>query len=121
MASILDDMMGRPVHIRHKLAGRRVTFALEGELAEERMAVEQTAREDAFRAAETGSVVPGQYLVLAALRDGRARFESDLVTVTGLRVTTVDSILSRLREAGDVEKTHVGNFKLWSLTARPAQ
>lgn len=121
MSSLLADLLGKPVHIRHKLAGRRVTFALEGELAEERIAVEQTAREEAFRAAETGRVVPGQYLVLAALRDGRARFDSDICAVTGLRSTTVDAILSRLREAGEVEKTHVANFRLWSLTHREAE
>lgn len=120
--SLLEELLGRPIHVRKGLSGRRVTFALDGEIAHERKLVEEDARERAKR--EAADFVPSsrptiacsRHLVLAALRDGRARFEGDICEVSGLRHFTVVNALHRLRRKGEAEQHFVGNYTLWSRT-----
>lgn len=117
--NLLEELTGRKLHIRHGLTGRRVTLALDEPTAEERAKVEEAARKAAKREALTGSpIANSSHLVMAALRDGRSRFEGDICEVAGLRHATVINALHRLRNRGKVEQTYVGNFRLWSITSK---
>jgi len=118
MASLLEELAGRNLWFSPGLPGRRVTFALDGELADERKAVEVEARRVAALSAD-GPRPNAGHLIRLALRDGRARYESDIVQMTTLRPITVEQELRRMRKAGDAESIHVGRHKLWALTSRP--
>lgn len=116
--TLLEELMGtmRRPYLSSIRGRRKVSFALDGEVEHERKLVEESAQEAAQQAAAEGR--PSSfYLILAALRDGRARFESDIAEVTSLRYTTVENVLHRLRRRGEVEQTHVGCFRLWSKTS----
>lgn len=116
MASLLEELTGLPLYFRRKMPGRRVSFALPGELAAERVAVEDDARAKAAAVAEKGDRVQARHLILSALRDGRARYESDIVAVTTLRPYTVEDHLRRLRAVGEVESIQVGRHRMWART-----
>ncbi len=117
--TLLEELLGKALHIRHKLTGRKVVLALDEPTAEERAKVEEAARKAAKREKLTGSAVAdSRLLVLAALRDGRARFEGEICEVTSLRHATVQNVIHRLRRQGMVEQHYVGNFRLWSRTTR---
>lgn len=117
--TLLEELTGKKLHIRHGLTGRKVVLALDEPTAEERAKVEEAARKAAKREALTGNpVADSRLLVLAALRDGRSRFEGDICEVAGLRHATVINALHRLRNKGEVEQTSVGRFRLWSITRR---
>lgn len=116
--TLFEELTGaiRPLYLAPIRGRRKVSFALDGEVAHEQRLVEEAAKEAAKQAAAEGK--PSSfYLILAALRDGRARFESDIAEVTSLRYTTVENVLHRLRRRGEVEQTHVGCFRLWSKTS----
>lgn len=115
--TLLEELLGLSLHWRKRLTGRRVTTALPLELEHERKLVEEAAIEAALEAAENGRA-SAPFLVMASLRDGRARFEGDLCELTGLRHATVMNNLHRLRRAGEVEQTYVGSFRLWSATRK---
>lgn len=115
--NLLEELTGRAFHYRRGLAGRKVCFALDGELAHEQKLVEEHAREAAEKAQAEGKA-SAELLILAALRNGRARFEGEIGEVTALRPATITNVLHRLRRKGLVEQTHVGNFRLWSITNR---
>lgn len=115
--TLLEELMGtmRRPYLSAIRGRRKVSFALDGEVAHEQKLVEEAAQEAAHQAAAEGK--PSSFfLILAALRDGRARFEGDIAEVTSLRYTTVENVLHRLRRRGEVEQTYVGNFRLWSIT-----
>lgn len=119
--TLFEELTGaiRPLCLAPIRGRRKVSFALDGEVEHERKLVEEAAQEAANKAAAEGR--PSSfYLILAALRDGRARFEGDIAEVTSLRYATVENVLHRLRRRGEVEQTHVGNFRLWSKTSTTA-
>lgn len=115
--NLLEELLGRGVHFRERLSGRRYTSALPQELEHERRLVEEAAIEAAEAAAAEGRAGAG-YLIQAALRDGRARFEGQICELTGLSQFTVADHLRSLRVRGEVEQVHVGRFRLWSTTCK---
>lgn len=112
--TLLEELMGtmRRPYLSAIRGRRKVSFALDGEVAHEQKLVEEAAQEAAAEGKPSSF-----FLILAALRDGRARFEGDIAEVTSLRYTTVENVLHRLRRRGEVEQTYVGNFRLWSKTS----
>lgn len=115
--TLLEELTGRKLHVRHGLTGRRVVLALDDTTAAERAKVEEEARKAAKREKLTGNPkADSRLLVMACLRDGRARFEGEIAELCGLRHATVMNVLHRLRNKGDVEQVYVGKFRLWSTT-----
>lgn len=115
--TLLEELTGKKLHIRHGLTGRRVVLSLDEPTAEEREKVEEEARKAAKREKLTGNpLADSRLLVMAALRDGRARFEGEIAELTSLRHATVMNVLHRLRNKGDVEQHYVGSFRMWGRT-----
>lgn len=114
--NLLQEMLGYRVHVRTNTYGRK-SVAYEARLEKERRRCEELALK-AAREKEQARLASSQYLILAALRDGRARFEGDICEITCLRHMTVVNVLHRLRKTGQVEQVYVGNFRLWSLTCK---
>ena len=111
--NLLDELTANAYQIDRKSRGERVSFLMEGEEVEESRMEREAAKQ---QWAQFGKREPAREVILAALREGRARFESDITHVTGLSHPTVIRILRDLRGAGEVEFHHVGNFRMWSRT-----
>ena len=114
--NLLQELLGYRVHVRTNTYGRK-SVAYEARLEKERRKCEELALK-AAQEKEQARLASSQYLIRAALRDGRARFEGDIVEVSGLRHATVIHALHRLRLKGEVEQVYVGKFRLWSLTCK---
>lgn len=116
MSSLFEELTGynsglpqrRPI-----MNGRRkVRFATDEELRHEQRLIDEAAR-DSAKGRPTA-----RHLVLAALGDGRARFEMELTELAGLSHYTVVNTLRQLLKTGSVERVEVGPAVLWSITWR---
>lgn len=94
---------------------RRVTFATADELAHEQRLIDEAAKAAAKERATTGRVRADD-LVIAALADGRARYELDIVERSGLSHHTVMAVLNRMKRIGIAERVAIGPAVLWSIT-----
>jgi len=116
MSSLFEELTGynsglpqrRPI-----LNGRRkVRFATDEELRHEQRLIDEAAQESAKGRPNS------KHLLMAAMKDGRARYEMELAELAGLSHDTVMSTLRQLRRAGSVERVEVGPAVLWSITWR---
>lgn len=107
--NLLAELTANAYQIDRRASGKRVTFAVEGEEAEERALEEHGSCQMQGR-------ISARELVMAALRNGRAQFEMEIGRVTDLAYPTVINNLRKLRAMGLVETHHVGTFRLWSRT-----
>lgn len=107
--NLLAELTANAYAIDRKAPGKRVTFAVEGEEAEEMLLEQEGSRQNRDH-------IPARELVMAALRSGRAQFEMEVCRVTELAHPTVIYNLRKLRERGEVEAHYVGTFRLWSRT-----
>ena len=112
--NLLAELTANAYRIERRERGARVSFALEGEEAEERLLEAEGSRQNR-------DPIPARELVMAALRSGRAQFEMEISRVTDLSYTTVINNLRKLRALGLVETHHVGTFRLWSRTKTEEQ
>lgn len=109
--NLAEELLWKSDGVRVSVHGRRVvSFAKAGELAHEQRLVDEAAQ-----AAAAGRP-SSRYLVMAALRDGRARFEGEIVELTALRWTTATDALRWLKKRGEVERIEVGPAVLWAAT-----
>ena len=107
--NLLAELTANAYLIDRAERGKRVSFALDGEEAEERALEEHGSCQNEGR-------ITARELVMTALRDGRAQFEMEICRVTELAHPTVIYNLRKLRERGDVEAHYVSTFRLWSRT-----
>lgn len=112
--NLLDELTGNAYRIQRTAPGTRVSFAIDGEEAEEKRLEEEGRRQN-------DGHIPARELVLASLRDGRAQFEMEVCRVTELAHPTVINNLRKLRARGLVETHYVGTFRLWSRPDRPSR
>lgn len=112
--NLLTELTANAYQIDRRAAGKRVTFAIDGEEAEERRLEIEGSRQNRDH-------IPARELVMAALRNGRAQFEMEISRVTDLSYPTVINNLRKLRALGLVETHHVGTFRLWSRTKTEEQ
>jgi len=112
--NLLAELTANAYQIDRRAPGKRVTFAMDGEEAEERALEEHGSRQNSDH-------IPARELVMAALRSGRAQFEMEVCRVTDLSYPTVINNLRKLRAIGLVETHHVGTFRLWSRTQVEAE
>lgn len=114
MSSLFDELSGfnsirqDPRAVIH--GRRRVRFASEEELRHEQRLIDEAAKESAQGRPTS------KHLLLAAMKDGRARYEMELAELAGLSHDTVMNTLRQLRRAGMVERVEVGPAVLWSVT-----
>jgi len=111
--NLLDELTGNACQIQRTARGERVSFALDGEEAEEVRLEREAAKLTRY---QSGKPEPAREVIFASLREGRAIFEGDITHVTGLSHPTVVRILRELRRVGEVEFHHVGDFRMWSRT-----
>lgn len=116
--NLADELTGNAYRIERRERGIRVTFALDGEEAEERRLERESEAVNPYGTRHMVNGIPKRELVLAALRDGRAQFESEITRVTDLAHATAMRVLHQLRVEGVVEFHHVGRFRLWSRTTK---
>ncbi len=107
--NLLAELTANAYQIDRRALGKRVTFAVDGEEAEEALLEVEGVRQNRDH-------IPARELVMAALRNGRAQFEMEIGRVTDLAYPTVINNLRKLRAMGLVETHHVGTFRLWSRT-----
>ena len=112
--NLLAELTAKAYQIDRRASGKRVTFAVEGEEAEEVLLEQEGSRQNRDH-------IPARELVMAALRSGRAQFEMEISRVTDLSYPTVINNLRKLRAMGLVETHHVGTFRLWSRTQVEAE
>ena len=108
--SLLDDLCG--AYRIPQPRGRVVSFALDGELAEEREAEREL---EAKRLTRWGKV-PSRQRILTALEGGRAYMDGQICEAADLSWETVRPELYRLCGAGLVEEISIGGFRMWALS-----
>lgn len=112
--NLLEELTGNAYRVERRARGIRVTFALDGEEAEELRLEREGGVVNPYGTRHMVNGIPKRELVLVALREGRAIHEADIPRVTGLSHATTIKTLHKLRREGEVEFHHVGNFRLWS-------